>query len=171
MPIVRLHLLWNDLNWLLKTFFVTIHNSLKQCCKNKDSNTMIWIILSERFERNFNTRPYMKKRKKEKWNKTLLRLTSTEIFLAKDSGLRIIPMQMASWRELNIVEKFRIARVLALQWMSRRYAVLHFNNTKISYTSSCSHWLYTAAVLMVTYCFKQELKVKLRHVYCLLPFC
>jgi len=57
----------------------------------------------------------MKKRKKEKWNKTLLRLTSTEIFLAKDSGLRIIPMQMASWRELNIVEKFRIARVLALQ--------------------------------------------------------
>jgi len=57
----------------------------------------------------------MTEKKKKNGTKHFLGLTSSEIFLAKDTGLRIIPMQMASWSELNIVVKFRIARVVVLQ--------------------------------------------------------
>ena len=57
----------------------------------------------------------MTEKKKKNGTKHFLGLTSSEIFLAKDTGLRIIPMQIASWSELNIVVKFRIARVVVLQ--------------------------------------------------------
>lgn len=67
---------------------------------------MIRVILSKGFEINLTTRPYIK----EKEHKLLFGLTSSEIFLAKDTGLRIIAMQITSWIELNIVVKLRIAR-------------------------------------------------------------
>jgi len=67
---------------------------------------MIRVILSKGFEINLTTSPYLK----EKEQKLLFGLTSSEIFLAKDTGLRIIAMQITSWIELNIVIKLRIVR-------------------------------------------------------------
>ena len=58
------------------------------------------------FEINLTTRPYLK----EKEPNLLFGLTSSEIFLPKDTGLRITAMQITSWIELNIVVKLRIAR-------------------------------------------------------------
>ena len=67
---------------------------------------MIRVILSKGFEINLTTSPCLE----EKEPKLLFGLTSSEIFLAKDTGLRIIAMQITSWIELNIVVTLRIAR-------------------------------------------------------------
>lgn len=77
-----------------KLFFATIH---KSNVKIKDSMTMIWIILSKRFERNLTTSRALHERK---ISKPFLGLTSSEIFLAKDTGLKTTAMQIANWSEI-----------------------------------------------------------------------